>query len=293
MIRGAKLAVMAAMVFWSAGNLIVRDTELSGPQVAFWRYVIGTGIFVLIHLATVGPLRWRDARIAAPTGIAIAVEIALFFAAIQQTTVANTTMIGSLLPVLLFWIAARRFSERISSPMILATMIAVAGTVLVVLGSSATAIWSPRGDLLAVGALGFFALYFVFGKTARQCLSTFTLQTHSLIVGVPVLAILTVVDTGTIAAPQGNQWIYPLALLALPNTGHLLLNWAHAHVSLTFASMMTLSVPVMSVVGAWIFFGETVGAVQVAGIALVLAVLVFAIMETARLERQRPSSEPT
>lgn len=272
------------MVFWSLGNLVVRGTDLTGPQIAFWRYLTAAFLYGIGHTVLVGPLRWSDFKIAAPTGIVLAIEIAAFFVSIKSTTVANVTVIGAMSPLLLFGFASRRFGEVVSLRVIGATLLALGGVAAVVFGSSEGATWSLSGDLLAVVALLFFAAYFALGKVARESLAGITLQTHSLIAGVPVLALVFLLDSGGMPVPPTNQWIYVIGLVLLPGTGHLLISWAHAHVSLTLLSLFTLGVPVISVLGAAIIFDESVVALQVAGIVVVLAVLAFAIKESARLE---------
>ncbi len=282
--RWGKLAVMTAVVFWSLGNLIVRGTELTGPQIAFWRYLAAAILYSIGHMAFVGPLRWSDFKTAAPTGVVLAIEIAAFFVSIKSTTVANVTVIGAMTPLLLFGFAARRFGEHISLQVIGATVLALGGVAAVVFGSAEGTSWSLSGDLLAVVALLFFAAYFALGKIARESLAGITLQTHSLIAGTPVLAVVLLADSGGMPVPASNQWIYVFGLVLLPGTGHLLISWAHAHVSLTLLSLFTLGVPVISVVGAAILYDESVVALQMAGIIVVLAVLAFAIKESARLE---------
>lgn len=284
--RLGKIAVLTAVTFWSLGNLIVRGTELTGPQIAFWRYLIAAVGYAIGHSFFVGPLRWADFRIAAPVGFVLALEIAAFFVAIQDTTVANVTVIGALTPLLLFGVAARRFNERISIRLIASTALALVGVAAVVFGASGNPEWNPVGDTLAVVALVLFAMYFAFGKIARESLSGITLQTHALLAGLPVLAVVLVLDSGGVPVPGGSQWWYVLGLVALPSTGHFLIGWAHEHVSLTLLSLMTLFVPVLSVVGARVVFGETLSITQVVGIAVVLAVLVFAIIETSRIAPQ-------
>lgn len=285
MARLGRLAVATAVVFWSVGNLIVRGTDLTGPQVAFWRYLFAACLYAIGHRAFIGPLRWADFKTAGPTGAILAVEIALFFVAIKTTTVANVTVIGALTPLLLFGVAARRFQESVSVRVVVLTALAVCGVAAVVLGSTSGTTWSWTGDLLAVGALVFFAAYFVAGKVARESLASVTLQTHSLIAGVPVLAVFLFLETGGLPAPSGAQWWYVVGLIAFPSTGHFLIGWAHAHVSLILVSLMTLVVPVLSIIGAAALYDEPVGALQVGGIAVVLVVLSFAIVETARLNR--------
>lgn len=284
MAQQGKLAVVATVLFWSTGNMIVRGTDLTGPQIAFWRYLISAVLYAVAYRRFVGPLLWDDFKIAAPVGVILAIEVVLFFMAIQSTTVANVTVIGSLSPLLLFGVAARRFNERISLRVIAAAMLALGGVVAVVFGSADGATWSFEGDVLAVIALLFFAAYFIFGKVARESLSGFAIQAHSLIAGVPVLALALLLDSGGMPVPVGGQWWRVLGLVIFPTTGHFLVNWAHAHVSLTLVSLMTLGVPVLSILGAAVWFDEALVGVQIVGIVIVLTVLSFAIIETSRLD---------
>lgn len=274
------------------GNLIVRDSPLTGPQIAFWRYLLAAIGYAVIHRAVVGPLRWADMKKAAPTAIAISLEIVVFFVAIKQTSVANVTVIGSLTPLILFVVATKRFSEQIPLGVIIATGLSLCGVVAVVFGGVDGAELRAAGDLLAVLALLLMAAYFIFAKIARESMPSFTLQTHSLIIGVPILLAVTVVDSGGLVEPIGREWLHVVGLVVFPTTGHLLINWAHGHVSLTLTTLMTLGVPVLSILGARIFFDETLSVIQTGGIALVLAVLGWAIVQTNRIQAERTVGGP-
>lgn len=282
-------AVLAAVVCWTIGNLIVRDSSLTGPQIAFWRYLVAAAIYIAVHVGMIGPLRWADFKKAAPTGIVIAAEIAAFFVAINHTTVANVTVVGNMVPLLLFVVAARRFAERIPVQVVVATLVALGGVAAVVYGGPQGFSWNFKGDGLAVVALFLFAAYFWLAKEARATLHVFTLQTHSLIAGIPLLGVILFAETNSLPVPSGQQWWSVVGLVAIPGTGHLLMNWAHVHVSLTLASVLTLGVPVLSVVGAYLLFDETLVRLQVAGLALVLVVLAYAINATTRLQESANS----
>ena len=280
--KWGRVAVIAGVTCWSLGNLIVRDTTLDGPQAALWRYVIGAVLYSSLYRATTGRLQLSQAMVAAPAAVAIAIEIALFFTAIQRTTVANVTVIAALLPLLLMGVAVRRYRESVPVSIVVSTVFGVGGVAAVVLGSSSSVRWSTSGDLLAIGALVFFAAYFLAAKEARAGLGTFALQTYSMIIGIPVLIVACLVLGADLAPPTGVEWLHPVGLVAIPSTGHLLVNWAHRHVTLTFTSLMTLSVPVLSAGGAWAVFGESLNAVQVAGMAVVLVVLAIVVVEGER-----------
>lgn len=283
---------MLGVVFFGLGNAIVVDTTLTGPQIAFWRYLVAAGIYSIIHLFTVGPLRWADLKVAAATGVALSLEIAFFFMSLKNTTVANTTLIGTMTPLVLFVVAARRFGEKVSRKVIAATAVAFLGVAAVVLGSSGSDDWSFYGDLLAAIALLLYALYFALGKVARQSLGGLTLQTHILLVGTPVLLAISLLQSGELVVPQGTEWRSVLGLVALPTTGHFLINWAHRYVTLTLTSLLTLGVPVVSVLAAVVFLGDSIGGLQLAGAAVVLMVLAYAIVETSRIDGTESAPQP-
>jgi drug/metabolite transporter (DMT)-like permease len=89
-----------------------------------------------------------------------------------------------------------------------------------------------------------------------------------------ILLPVAVIFSGTLDPGPGKWWWIP-AMVAIPGTGHLLLNWAHSRVPLGLVSQLTLVSPVVSVaLAAVVLDGETVNAVQIAGMALVLGALI-------------------
>lgn len=283
------MAVLGAVVCFGIGNVIVVDSTLTGPQVAFWRYVIASALYCAGHRVFVGPLRWVDFKVAAPAGIMLGIEIALFFMSIRNTTVANTSLIGTMTPLVLFAVAARRFGERVSGRLIAATGVAMGGVALVVFGSSGAAEWSAYGDVLAIGSMIVYSLYFVTAKIAREAMGGFTLQTHVLLAGLPVLLAISLIQTRTFAVPSGGEWWHVLGLVAFPTTGHFLINWSHRFVPLTLVSLLLLGVPLASITAAVIFLGDSVVALQLIGAVIVVAVLAYAIIATSKLEASQPA----
>ena len=119
-------------MLWSTGNVLIKDVDLPGVQLAFWRLVVGSVIYVAILLLMGGRLRWRALVVAAPTGVIFTVQIALFFTALKSTTIASATVIGALTPLVLLFVASRRFGERIDPVAVGAGVVALAGVVVVV-----------------------------------------------------------------------------------------------------------------------------------------------------------------
>jgi len=283
--RLGRVAAALAVVGWSAGNIMVARLDMPGIQIAFWRQLIGFGVYGPVFLLIGRRLTWRTVRLVAPAGVLLGLQIGVFFTALRTTTIANATVIGALQPILLLAVASRRYRETITGWLLGASAVAVCGVVLVMWGASSEATWSPRGDLLALLAMVLFSTYFVVVKDIRASVDTFTLQTVAMIIGALTVLPLAAIEAGTpiLPVPSSRQFVWLLVLVAVPGTGHYLMNWAHLHVSLSVAGLLTLAIPVLSALGAWLMLDQYLTPVQALGGVVVLGVLAGVVRRDARL----------
>lgn len=278
-LAGAVLGVTC----WAAGNVMVVEAPMSGLQIAFWRILLGAAVYTAAVYVSGRRLSRAMLRVVAPAGVVISIEIAVFFVAIRETEVANATVISNLTPIVLLAIAARSFGERVTGLLVAVTAVSLVGVVLVVFGSTQHTSWSPLGDSLSFVAMLLFAAYFVLAKRGRETVPILEFQACLWLAGAMVLFPVSVVDAGGVAWPSGTQWICLVALLAVPGTGHLLVNWSHNHVRLVITAMLTLAIPVMSTIGAVLFLDQAVNAVQVVGMVITLAALSLVVRREAEL----------
>ena len=282
--RGRASAAVAVCC-WSVGNVIVAGFDLPGLQIGFWRLLLGAAVYTTFLYAGGRRITWATARLVALPAVTIALEIAVFFVAIQHTSLANATTIGALQPILLMVVASRRYREQVSGWLVGVAVVAVGGVSLVMFGGGGVADGHLRGDLLAVMSMVLFSAYFVFVKDVRHRVDTFTLQTTSMAIGALVLLPLAAIDSGRLVPPfpSWSQWGWLALLLAVPGTGHFLMNWAHLHVSLTLAGLLTLAIPVLSAGGGWLVLDQRLTVVQVLGMVVVLSTLVLVVRRDARM----------
>ena len=64
--------------------------------------------------------------------------------------------------------------------------------------------------------------------------------------------------------------------------GHVLMNWAHRHVTAFAISILLLAVPVLAAAGAWVWLAEPLAPLQVAGGAVVLVAIGCIVAEPSR-----------
>jgi drug/metabolite transporter (DMT)-like permease len=274
---GGIAAVGAAVTLMGVGSVVAKASDIAGPVLAFHRAWGAAALYTALFLIIGGRIKADALRAAAPGGLFFGVQLAFFFSAIQLTTVANATMLIALQPVAVLLFFSRRFGEVVTRRQVVLSVIALLGVGLVVFGSSDSPSWSPMGDLLAVGALACWTLYFVGSKQARRTVGAIEYQGLSLIFSSIIMLPVALLFSGTIDAGEGKWWWVP-AMVAIPGTGHLAMNWAHPRVSLTLVSQMTLLSPVVSVaLAAAVLDGESINGLQVAGMVVVLGILMMLV----------------
>jgi drug/metabolite transporter (DMT)-like permease len=232
---------------------------------------------------------WYVLRHSLAGGIALGLDVALFFSAVKLTNVVNATVIGSLQPILVGVVAARFFGERIRRRDAAWSLVALVGVILVVTASAGTPEWSARGDLLAVGALISWSAYFIASKESKAHLTPleFTLGTAvwTAVLNTP----LALAFGQDLSWPSARDWgLLVLMVVFAGIVGHALMNWSLVRIPLWVGSTFTLLIPVTSALLAWAFLGEAVTAAQAGAMAIVLVSLAVVVRDQARAPEPAP-----
>jgi len=278
------LAASAAVVVWGISSVLIKQVDgLSGLGVACYRLWLGAVVVTPAFLLSGHRFSWRLLRVSLLGGLAFTADLVLYFSAVQETSIANATVIGALQPLLVLAIAGRLFGEWPRRAEVLWGIVAIAGTALVVAGGDGGGANSVRGDLLAVGALVAWTAYFVWSKTARLELSAFEYLTGMAIVASIAVIPLPFIFEGTLGTTNASGWL-TIGYIAVINglIGHFLMAFAHGRVTLLTMSLLTLAIPVFAAASAALWIDEPLTALQVAGMAVVLLALGLVSASTAR-----------
>jgi drug/metabolite transporter (DMT)-like permease len=277
-------AICVAVFVWGLGPLFVRAIDASSVTIVFWRLWLATPItLVLAHIVR-RPLTLRILRRCVLGGVMFAASILFGFASFQQTSVANASLIGSMTPIPVLLVAGRMFGERVAARSLAFAGVSILGVAAVVVGAGAGSGATLQGDLLALAGLVTFTGYFLEIKRQRM----YGIAVPALLAGVMLVAALAVTpfalllsdDLGTL---DHWDWFWLGALVLLPGTlGHGLMAWAHRHVDVTISSLLTLANPVVSTVGAWLVYEQSLTGLQVLGAVLVVGGLVGVVVGAPR-----------
>ncbi|MFO0659637.1 MAG: DMT family transporter [Polyangiaceae bacterium] len=279
-LRGHALVAMAAMG-WGTWSLFFRNAEKLGPLTS---YVEGAVMMGVMSLATL-PVALRSPSPSlrasrlwitiAVVGLIDAMNVLLFFRAMQLTSVAIAVLSHSVSPVLVAlaspWVAGepRRWST------LLAALVAFGGMALLLEP------WSSPSAGALVGAAygGASALFTAANVLGQKRLSSHfspaqVLSFHGL---VSTLVLMLFVPAGGWSLSLG-QWVLLLAGSIGPGAiGGLAFTTGLAKIPATHASMLVMLEPCVAVLIGITVWGERLGALGIVGAALVIAGLVVAV----------------
>lgn len=277
--RQVGLAALICGVFlFGVGPVFVVDASSSGLTLAFWRNLMALLIPTVLCIKR-GRLTRAVFRHTFVSGVAFGSANALFFSALKHTSVANATLIGVMQPVPLIIAGWVLFKERPRIRDLIWVALALVGVAIMIVSANSSDTGKLKGDLLAFGALFLVATYFTAGKFGRQHLDTVSFIAGMWFWATCTALMILLLSSGAILPETGPDWWRIAAIAALPGTGHALINYAHANVSLAIVGVLQLLTPVISTLIALWFLNQSITDWQWLGM---LTVIVTLTIYTAR-----------
>ncbi|MCB2049990.1 MAG: DMT family transporter [Novosphingobium sp.] len=271
------VALLGANVMLAFGPWLVRLADTGPVSAGFWRLTLAIPVLFALSLREpAGQRRLAGGTIwlAAGAGLFFALDLASWHVGIGMTRLGNSSLFGnSGSLILMVWglIAARRPPRLLE---LTAVAAALAGAALLMDGSLQISHKSFLGDLFCVLAGLFYAGYILLLSPARARLGQFTLLAASSLAGAPVLLVVAIL-LGEPVWP--TNWT-PVLVLALSSQvlGQGMLIYALRHFPPLVIGLALLTQPAITAWTGWLAFDETLGALDVLGMALLASALVMA-----------------
>lgn len=275
------IAAITAVAAWGIGPIFTKAMTVDTPAIVFYRMLIGAPMMIAMAYRTGGALTRDLMRKTALPGILFGLSFLSGFASVKMTSIANATLITTVQPILVLFVAPKLFGERIRARQLMYSAFSMAGVLLVVLAAASTSGAKLSGDLMALLNVVIWTVYFILSKKRRVA----GIHSWSYLAAVFLWASFFILPFGVVAsndlgAMESLDWVYVVAMAIGPGlVGHGLMTWAQSHVDVTLASLLGLMSPVISTVAAWFVFGESLTPWQIVGAAVVLSFLALLVGE--------------
>ncbi|BCJ47064.1 membrane protein [Actinoplanes ianthinogenes] len=283
---GLAAAVVSAASFGTSGAFVKPLLEAGwSPAAAVTVRALSAGLlllpFVLVAMHGRWAALWRARwRLLGMGLIAVAFTQLAYFAAIRRVPVTTALLIEYLAPLLLVlwaWATTRKLPRP---AVLLGSLLAVGGLVLVI-GPGALRAVDPLGLLLAFAAAVGCAVYFVVAARPADGLPPVALAGAGLLLGGATLGLLGLVGLVPMKATFGDvtllgaqaPWWLPLAVVAVFGTAIAYASgiFGSGRLGSRLASFVGLLEVIFASMFAWLVVGEHLTLLQITGGALILA----------------------
>jgi drug/metabolite transporter (DMT)-like permease len=275
--------MVAAVLTFSASSTIIRKSGAPGPTIAFWRMLGSSMVWTALLRVREGRFvtveEWRRATV---TGVVLGANILLFYTAATRTSVANVEFIAALAPLVLMPAGAVFFHEKVDRRAALFGLISIGGLALVLFNAPKRGAATWFGNGLAVLSLGTWCGYLLASRQLRRGMSVATLMASAL----PIATLTTlpvVLIKGDIDEFDGRSMVYIVILTLLTGVvAHGLIVFAQRKVPIGIMSLMQVGQPALAVVWSAAFLSQSLRALQILGMVLVVFGLAVVVVQTQR-----------
>jgi drug/metabolite transporter (DMT)-like permease len=271
------VALLVGNAALALGPYFVRLAD-SGPiSAGFWRLALAMPLLLVFASREPRPARPLPRRLMlaiALGGVFFALDLSSWHVGIGYTRLGNAALFGnsgSLILMLWGFIVWARWPRAREW---LGIAAAVAGAAILLGRSFEVSAQTLVGDLFCLLAGLLYAGYLLILHDARRALTSWRLLSWSSAAGLPVLLFVALLH-GEPVWPR--DWA-PLVGLAFSSqiVGQGLLVYSLRHFPPLGIGLALLTQPAIAALAGWLAFGETLGAIDILGMALLAAALVIA-----------------
>jgi drug/metabolite transporter (DMT)-like permease len=259
-------------------GILVRLSDIGPIATGAWR--MGIAALVLLPFAAASSkakMSWRPSPILLVAGFFFAIDMCFYHWSLTLTSIAHSTLIVNLAPLVALSAGFLFFGERLGSLKLFGLAASLSGAFLMTAMRADSAGTLEGNGLAAIGMIG-YSLYLIVVKQARGSdHDTMSIMVWSSATAAAIMFVIAVIAGESIVPRTVENWGI---VIGLGVVAHVLGQGLVAHGMRTapvgLASILLLIQPVVAAIGAWMIFDETFTPVEMAGAMMVLLGLAVA-----------------
>lgn len=282
------LLLGAGIVVISFAGILIKLSTAPPLIIAFYRMLFSSLIITPLFL-----FKYRD-RIncfldyrPAVAGLFLALHFTFWITAFEYTNVANAVIFVALQPIFTLFLELFFAREDLREGIIWGIFLALLGSIIISIGDINLLFTKIWGDLLALVAAFFGAVYLFIGRSLREKLDYFPYLYIVYTYTAFFLGLFVLVKGLSFRGYGDGNYLYFLGLALGPTLiGHSVLNYSVRFVPTTVVSLSVLAEPIITTILAWLILDESITFVTFAG-ALFIILGIYKVTTKTKIEENR------
>jgi drug/metabolite transporter (DMT)-like permease len=259
-------------------GILVRLSDVGPIASGAWRMAIATLILLPFAAASSkANMNWRPSPILLVAGFFFAIDMSFYHWSLMLTSIAHSTLIVNLAPLVALSAGFLLFGERLGSLKLFGLVASLGGAFLMTAMRAGSAGTLEGNGLAAIGMVG-YAFYLIVVKQARSSgHDTMSIMVWSSGTTASIMFAIAAVAGEAILPRTAENWAVVLTLGLVAHVfGQGLVAYGMRTAPVGLASILLLIQPVVAAIAAWFIFDETFTPVEMAGALMVLLGLAVA-----------------
>lgn len=245
--RSIYLLFFVGIIAISFSSIFVRWSTADVAVIAMYRLFLTNLLmlpFVWKYRHEMMRLSLRQWGLLLASGVMLALHFLLWMGSLRLTSVASSTVILALEPILILAGSVWLFKAKINRMMIIGMGIALLGSIVIGAGDFQLAGTALQGDVLSLLGTIAVAVHMLLGQFLRAGLSAFSYNFWVFFVAACTLAVYNLIMGHPFGGYAASEWGIFLLLAIVPTIfGHYLFNWLLQYMNATTVSMGVLGNP--------------------------------------------------
>lgn len=290
---GLLLTISIIAISFSA--ILVKWSEAPSTIISMYRMYFAC-IFLLpivwVYRKEFYRLSKKDWLIVSIAGVFLGLHFALWFASLKLTTVASSTIILSLQPIIALLVGYLIYKEKTNIFTIFTIGISIIGIVMIGWGDFEIGNKSViLGDILSLLSVLVIVVYLFIGQNILKKISHWIYSFGVFLFAAFTLTIYNFFTSTPFGGYGSQEWLVFILLAIFPTTAHVVFNYLLTFINAKTISMSVLGEPVGATVLAVILLGERINSLQiVGGILVILGVFLFLIQHIGATQEDKNNS---
>jgi drug/metabolite transporter (DMT)-like permease len=266
-------ALIIGIICIGFSAIFVKLAWVPGSVSAFYRLLFAAMaiIPIWIYRGSKVPAS-RDVRLIAAGAVFFALDLFLWNTSILLTSAATATLLANNAPIWVGLISMLVLRQRLGHKFWIGVLIAMVGLYVLVGPGKWKEVSMNQGDILALIAGFFYALYIIYTMDVRKRVDTITFMTFSVVIMCVVLAVINIILGNAFTGYSWQSWGWLAAMGLISHFGGwIAINYALGHLKGHNVSATLLAQAVVTAIMGIIILGEYLDTAQVVGGVLVIA----------------------